>query len=278
MTGTSSNTTLVPNGNIVFGGSGANRTVRITPASGKSGTATITITISDGGLSTSDTFLLTVRRQCFGSSVANDCFENATVITSLPFSADQSITNATAESLDPDQTCIGYPTPRSFTRSVWFRYTPTVNGRVKFEVDANDPNRFDSIMSAYTGTLGSLTQVACSDDITGDPYNFRSIFELNVTGGTSYYVMVTQWADNGDLGDQTNTPFLKLRATQMTIAPTITTQPQSKTINSGETTTLTVVATELHHWHINGIAALRRYFKSGWRELSKFHYAFTYSG
>jgi formylglycine-generating enzyme required for sulfatase activity len=56
----SSNTTLVPTSNIVFGGSGANRTVTVTPASGQSGTATITVTVSDGSLSTSDTFVLAV--------------------------------------------------------------------------------------------------------------------------------------------------------------------------------------------------------------------------
>jgi hypothetical protein len=44
----SSDSTLVPNGNIKFGGSGANRTVSITPAAKKSGSATITITASDG--------------------------------------------------------------------------------------------------------------------------------------------------------------------------------------------------------------------------------------
>jgi formylglycine-generating enzyme required for sulfatase activity len=51
---------LVPNANIVFGGSGANRTVTVTPASSQTGTATITVTVSDGSLSASDTFLLTV--------------------------------------------------------------------------------------------------------------------------------------------------------------------------------------------------------------------------
>jgi formylglycine-generating enzyme required for sulfatase activity len=56
----SSNTTLVPNSNIVFGGSGANRTVTVTPASGQTGTATITVTVSDGSLTGSDSFLLTV--------------------------------------------------------------------------------------------------------------------------------------------------------------------------------------------------------------------------
>lgn len=60
-TGSSSNTTLVPNGNIVFGGSGANRTVTVTPVSGLTGTATITVTVTDAGnLTAQDTFTLTV--------------------------------------------------------------------------------------------------------------------------------------------------------------------------------------------------------------------------
>lgn len=58
---TSSNTTLVPNANIVFGGSGANRTVTLTPTAEQSGTTTITLTVQDtGGLTASDTFVLTV--------------------------------------------------------------------------------------------------------------------------------------------------------------------------------------------------------------------------
>jgi Ca2+-binding RTX toxin-like protein len=46
--GTSSNTALVPNANIVFGGSGSNRTIKITVASKQTGTATITVIVSDG--------------------------------------------------------------------------------------------------------------------------------------------------------------------------------------------------------------------------------------
>jgi glucose/arabinose dehydrogenase len=60
VSGSSSNPTLVPNGNIVFGGSGANRTVTVTPAAGQSGSATITVTVSDGTLTASDPFVLTV--------------------------------------------------------------------------------------------------------------------------------------------------------------------------------------------------------------------------
>jgi photosystem II stability/assembly factor-like uncharacterized protein len=61
LSGSSSNTTLVPNANIVFGGSGANRTVTVTPAANQTGTATITVTVTDGGgMTATDTFLLTV--------------------------------------------------------------------------------------------------------------------------------------------------------------------------------------------------------------------------
>ncbi len=58
---TSDNQTLVPDGNITLGGSGANRTVSLTPAANRSGSATITLTVRDGsGASRTDTFVLTV--------------------------------------------------------------------------------------------------------------------------------------------------------------------------------------------------------------------------
>ena len=76
LTATSSNQTLVPNANIALGGSSANRTVQITPAANQAGTATITLTVSDGQLSAADALTLTVqttpggtwRQQYFGST------------------------------------------------------------------------------------------------------------------------------------------------------------------------------------------------------------------
>jgi len=73
VTGSSSNTTLVPSANIIFGGSGANQTVTVTPAAEQTGSATITITVSDGELSASDTFVLTVSAS--GASTTIDALD-----------------------------------------------------------------------------------------------------------------------------------------------------------------------------------------------------------
>ena len=62
VSGTSSNTTLVPNANIVFGGTGTARTVTITPVTNLMGTTTITILVTDGtGGQATDTFVLAVQ-------------------------------------------------------------------------------------------------------------------------------------------------------------------------------------------------------------------------
>jgi predicted outer membrane repeat protein len=60
VTATSNNQTLIPNANLVLGGSGANRTLTLTPAANRFGTATITVTVSDGTATASETFVLTV--------------------------------------------------------------------------------------------------------------------------------------------------------------------------------------------------------------------------
>jgi len=58
VSGLSSNTTVVPNANLAFGGSGSNRTINVTPAANKAGTTEITISASDGtGISTMSFFV-----------------------------------------------------------------------------------------------------------------------------------------------------------------------------------------------------------------------------
>jgi len=60
VTATSSNLDLVRNQDIVFGGEGERRTIQLTPVEGQSGSTTVTVTVSDGSLRTTDTFDLDV--------------------------------------------------------------------------------------------------------------------------------------------------------------------------------------------------------------------------
>ncbi len=74
----SSNTTLLPNSGITLGGSGASRTVALTPALGQFGTTTVSISVTDGsGLEVRETFQLFVE----GITVCNafQDFDSVTV-------------------------------------------------------------------------------------------------------------------------------------------------------------------------------------------------------
>ncbi len=88
----SSNTTLVPISNIVFGGSGANRTVTVTPAADEYGEATITVTVSDGSATTSETFLLTVNPPKPDLVVSSMTFPNST-FSGREFQVSWTVTN-----------------------------------------------------------------------------------------------------------------------------------------------------------------------------------------
>ena len=67
LTATSSDQALVPNASIVLGGSGANRTVKVTPSVNRVGNANIMLMVSDGVASASDTFTLAVQLSAGGS-------------------------------------------------------------------------------------------------------------------------------------------------------------------------------------------------------------------
>src|ERR1051326_3126729 len=81
VTGSSSNPSLIPNANLIFGGSGANRALLIRPATNQIGSATVTLNVSDGSASASANFLVTV-----------NLLNSAPVLSSIP---DQSVNEDT---------------------------------------------------------------------------------------------------------------------------------------------------------------------------------------
>jgi hypothetical protein len=118
---------------------------------------------------------------------ANDDFDSAVTIASLPFSTTQLTTEATA-ALDDPTACYN-------NGSVWFSFTPATN----MTIDANTfGSTYDTVLAAYTGSRGSLALVpgACNDDFSGT--QSRIVFEA--TAGTTYYLMASQCCGYGGSG------------------------------------------------------------------------------
>ncbi|MCI0376599.1 MAG: proprotein convertase P-domain-containing protein [Gemmataceae bacterium] len=86
----SSNASLVPNtpAALTFGGSGANRTLKITPIAGLTGTTTITVTVTDPeGLSAQDSFILTVNTKPTITNVPDLTVSHTATVSHSPFTA-----------------------------------------------------------------------------------------------------------------------------------------------------------------------------------------------
>ena len=110
----------------------------------------------------------------------NDDFDNAISISGLPFADSQDTTNATTAPDDPD--CAGS------AHTVWYAFTPGGTLTVTANTFGSD---YDTTLSAYTGTRGSLTQVACNDDFG----SLQSKISFQATGGVTYFLMVASFDD-----------------------------------------------------------------------------------
>ncbi|MFC0508847.1 PKD domain-containing protein [Micromonospora costi] len=115
----------------------------------------------------------------------NDDFSAATAVDSLPFVANVDTTDATSDPSDPTD-CYN-------NGSVWFAFTPTTDMRIQADTFGSD---YDTVLSAWTGTQGSLNLMACNDDYSGT----QSKIDFPATAGTTYHFMVGQCCGNGGSG------------------------------------------------------------------------------
>jgi len=109
----------------------------------------------------------------------NDDFNAPTVIPSMPFTTSQNVTNATVAVDDPF--CAGR------TQTVWFAFTATQNMRIEANTFGSN---YDTTLSVYTGSRGSLTQLGCNDDSQG----VQSRIRFDAVAGTTYYFMVSSFS------------------------------------------------------------------------------------
>jgi hypothetical protein len=98
------------------------------------------------------------------------------VITSVPYTTTQGVSTATRADSDPAG-CTS-------TASVWFSYTPATDGIIIADTFGSS---YDTVLSGWTGTEGSLTMLACRDDSAG---TWQSQVSVAATAGTTYYFMV----------------------------------------------------------------------------------------
>ena len=162
VTGSSSNTTLVPNANIVFGGTDANRTVTITPAVGQTGITTVSIKVSDGTFSTTETLVLTVKAISIGA-IADQSARPASILA-VPFTVGDVNVPANQLLLSANSSNAALVSGISFSGA----------GASKVALVATAPSQ--------TGT--STISITVSDGL----YSATSAFQLTVTGNLSTIV------------------------------------------------------------------------------------------
>lgn len=118
----------------------------------------------------------------YRSGPANDDFQNAAIVSSMPYAvAGLNTTGATTQGLDPFVPCASTVVPRQ-SRSVWYAYTPPVTGNYHMSTVSSS---YDTVLAVWSGAWGALTNQACNDD---GGSNYTSQLDVTLTGGVTYYI------------------------------------------------------------------------------------------
>ena len=208
VTATSSNTTLVPNANLVITGSGGSRNLQITPATNQSGTTTITVVVTaTNGRTAQDQFDLTV-----------------VAVNDPPAGTDNTVTT------DEDTA-----------------YTFTVADFGFTDPNDTPPNTLLAVKITTLPALGTLTNnnvpVNAGDfipvaNITGGLLKFTPVANEN---GTPYTSFTFQVQDNGggtDLDPTPNTMTINVTAVNDPPSFTIAANPPAVNQDAGPQTVL----------------------------------------
>ncbi|PWN68415.1 T9SS C-terminal target domain-containing protein [Chryseobacterium phosphatilyticum] len=84
--------------------------------------------------------------------------------------------------------------------NVWFTVTVPQSGNLKIETQQVSGSDFDdSVLSVYSGTCGSLTEVGCDED-SGDGY-FSILTLTGQTPGSTLYINVWKYSSSTDNGE-----------------------------------------------------------------------------
>ncbi len=129
-----------------------------------------------------------------GEPPPNDDIYNATEIPGLPFVEFVDTTLATTSPDDPPTSC-GNPDFPSQFNSVWFRFTPLEDDLIAVQTTIGED--YDIVLALWTGSPGSLEEVACSTFWSG-AYLDSVYLSSQVSAGTTYWIEVAQNGKSGD--------------------------------------------------------------------------------
>ena len=125
----------------------------------------------------------------------NDECATATVVGPLPFTVSQDTRLATPNASDPKFTCND---TAGLGKTVWFKYVATADTGVIFSTIGSGPTAdYDIMLGLFSGSCGSLTYVDCNDDANGVR---QSELYYKVKSGTTYYILIGEWANGGTNG------------------------------------------------------------------------------
>jgi hypothetical protein len=176
---------------------------------------------------------------------ANDNFANATTITPGAggvFTNTVDSSGATTQSTDPAPPCAQsaqIPFTTGISNTIWYKFTPTSSGTIT-DVDTIGSS-YDSVLSIWTGSAGSLTNVACNDDIVSGIDVQSQLTNIAVSSGATYFIMVSSFgpADPNPLalGGQS---ILNFTFTSSSNGGTFTVSGAAATVTAGASTNSTV--------------------------------------
>jgi Leucine-rich repeat (LRR) protein len=162
----------------------------------------------------------------------NDDFNNAIAIGSLPYNNIQDNTGSVASD-DPTYPCAS----SAWFNSFWYTYTSASTQPLTLNTFNSQT---DTLLAVWTGSRGSLVNVACNDNDDGSTY--QSLVTLTAVAGETYYIEIS-----GNYGRLALNAFVPATPTP-TRSPTPTrtatvTKTQSPTRTSTATPTVTLTPT-----------------------------------
>lgn len=89
----------------------------------------------------------------------------------------------------------------SSVNNIWYSVVVPATGNVTLETGAVTGSQFtDSVLAAYSGTCGSLTQISCNDDIATTTNLYSRVSLTGRTPGETIYVSVWRYSTAGGDG------------------------------------------------------------------------------